>query len=516
MRIMPCPNPHCKHRDKRKLRPLVISILPNKNEPTNNNATKPTRQERITQMFATHPSLSTHFEPPVFSQGVPSREIRNRLKLLQYSRRAGLIPDVEWEGIVRALLPLEQAVPNDDTTSLEHRMDRLLLDRNADFISDIEQNQYEVIDPFRFLAETVEVVEEDSASLGHNDDAETKRKKKHWPQTKTTSLVPISPHRKGSAEDISVPYSMELWRKAKSLSRDRSVLGCTLAHLIAMHKLVDEQFDFILEDNVRAFIGDNNTVGSRSANPSWTGWSCDCSNRIWDIIELSGEMGINGTNIESDNLSTCHLRYFGWLGSLPNLTWVYNNHIPRKGQGSDDMKIFPFPTNADFELDSIPIDKESAKVEKISRTTQQLDTSDSAPHFTTPGGTAVFGTFAYTISQQAYHSLITNLQHDVGALMWKSKKMRAYHAKPIDKILPRHIRSEYGEKSVHLPEKVSFVRCPMLGSLLHPQWEVGFCESTELQYRLYQKSCHDEYVSVWDAVWLTEEERLRVEHRKNV
>eukprot|EP00956_Cyclotella_meneghiniana_P019025 scaffold32223_cov83-Cyclotella_meneghiniana.AAC.8 len=463
-------------------------------------------------MFATHPSLSTHFEPPVFSQGVPSREIRNRLKLLQYSRRAGLIPDVEWDGIVRALTPLEKT-PNDSTTSLERGMDRLLLDSNADFISDIEQNQYEVIDPFRFLAETVKV-EEDSTPLECNEDPKTIKKKKQWPQTKTTSLVPISPHRKGSAEDISVPYSMELWRKAKSLSRDRSVLGCTLAHLIAMRKLVDGQFDFILEDNVRAFIGNDNVNESCSTDPSWTGWSCECANRIWDIIELSGDMGISGTNTKSDNLSTCHLRYFGWLGSLPNLAWVYQNHIPRKGQGSDNMKIFPFPTNSDFELDSIPTDKESAKLEKMSRKTEQLDTSDSAPHFSTPGGTAVFGTFAYTISAQAYQSLITNLQNDVGALMWKSKKMRAYHAKPIDKILPRHIRSEYGEECVHLPEKVAFVRCPMLGSLLHPQWEVLFCESTELQYKLYQTSCLDENVSVWNSVWLTDEERLKVEHRK--
>jgi hypothetical protein len=173
------------------------------------------------------------------------------------------------------------------------------------------------------------------------------------------------------------------------------------------------------------------------------------------------------------------------------------------------MVLFPFPTNDDFELDSIPTDKESVKLQKKTGTKSVQD-KDNTPHFTSPGGTAVFGTFAYTISKSAYHSLIDNLQNDVGALMWKSKKMRAYHAKPIDKILPRLIRSVYGETSVHLPQKVAFVRCPMLGSLLHPQWEEGFCQSTELQYQLSTGN-ND---SVWDYVWLTDEERQRVAHRK--
>ena len=59
----------------------------------------------------------------------------------------------------------------------------------------------------------------------------------------------------------------------------------------------------------------------------------------------------------------------------------------------------------------------------------------------------------------------------------------------------------------------------MLGSLLHPQWEEGFCSSTELQYQL---SCyHDgedgssrEGSDVWDHVWLTNVERDVVSCRK--
>ena len=495
---MTCPNPHCRHRFKRKLRPLVISIIPEKNQdaPTGD---ADQRHERITTMFTTHPSLSAHFEPPVFSPGVPSREIRNRLRLLQYCRRASLIPDVEWEAITRALY--EHHTPTDEG-----------LDDNIEFISSIEQNQFEVIDPFKYLAVTTEIVDKDADGIA----IESKKKKK-WPQTKTTSLVPISPNRQGSEEDISVPYSMELWRKAKTLNRDRSVFGCTLAHLIAMKKAVDENFDIILEDNVRAFVGDEFANGSVSQAPdNRTSWNCECANRVWDTIETSDmiEKG-DSTSEESCSLSTFHLRYFGWLGSLPNLSWLYNNHIPRKGYiVTNTLTIFPFPTNDDFNLDSIPTDKDSIKLEKKNRAIQQMESSSNAPHFTTPGGTAVFGTFAYSISAEAYHSLIHNLQNDVGALMWKSKKMRAYHAKPIDKVLPRHVRSSFGEKCVHLPDKVAFVRCPMLGSLLHPQWEEGFCLSTELQYKLSCVSLNQlPEQTIWGSVWLTHQERQRIEER---
>ena len=413
-----------------------------------------------------------------------------------------MIPDIEWDGIVKALH--EHTSTNADE-ELANGMDTL--DINPDYISSIEQNQHEVIDPFKYLAVTTEIEE---ADLDESKNAKPWKTK--WPQTKTTSLVPISPHRKGSEEDIALPYSIELWQKAKSLSRDRSVFGCTLAHLIAMKTLIGDDtsktndFDFILEDNVRAFLGVDNNLND------WTGWSCECANRIWDMIELSGELGKDGIAMQSDNLSSCHLRYYGWLGSLPNLNWVYQNHMPRKGYGAYDMKIFPFPTNDDFELDSIPTDKESIKQQKKTGT-KSTEKSNDTPQFTTPGGTAVFGTFAYTVSKSAYHTLIHNLQNDVGALMWKSKKMRAYHAKPIDKILPRHVRSEYGEKCVHLPSKVAFVRCPMLGSLLHPQWEEGFCQSTELQYELSVAN-EARPASVWDCVWLTDEERQRVEDRK--
>jgi len=492
-----CTDPSCRHRNKRKLRPLVISLIPKDDDDTtatssNNNTLR--RYEQITKMFTTHPSLSKHFEAPTFSQGVPSRELRGRLNFLRHANIAGLIPDIEWEAICKGI---DEQI--EDITAKDNEED-----------TKENEKQHKTIDPFRYLA--TETLIQQTNTRDSTEQQTKQKKKKHWLQYETKTLIPISPNRRGSPEDIAIPYSMELWRKAKTLNRDRSVLACTFAHLMAMKRIVgdkhdgalnddneDLEYDFILEDNVRAFLGIDNED---------TKYGCECANRIWDIIEASNNAS-----------SECHLRYFGWLGSLPNLNWVYNNHMKRSqlnettSPDDDECIIFPFPTNDDFLLDSIDAtSKVNSHDDKISGQTSSM------PQFSTPGGTAVFGTFAYTISPSCYHTLINTLQNDVGQLMWKGKRMRAYQAKPIDKILPRHVKTEFSPFNIHIPNKVAFVRAPMLGSLLHPQWEEGFCSSTELQYQLScgnqddNDNSNDD--SVWDHVWLTQEEREMVSHRK--
>ncbi|KAL7470632.1 hypothetical protein ACHAXS_010882 [Conticribra weissflogii] len=548
-----CPNPNCRHRSKRKLRPIVISIIRD-----NGDETEPSRHKHITDMFAQHPSLAFHFEPPVFSPGVPSRDIRNRIKFLQYANQAGLISKAEWEAIQKAVgeqrggshyLPTslnEKCIEKDDVT-LKH----------------------ETIDPFRYLATTTIIkhseTESDNPSF-EDDHADQKRKKKWYPKTETKSLVPISPDRKGPEADILLPYSMELWRKGKALNRDRSVFACTLAHLIAMKRLVGKNadaendlnngnekcggndFDFILEDNTRAFVGLEATycreTGKRvDGNCEWTGWSCECANRIWDFIEASnhdvkankiGQVD-NSNSVRFTQVPPCHLRYYGWLGSLPNLTWLYKCHIPRTGlynKGGEKCAIFPFPTKHDMSLDLraerqfnqkspdrvMPRDDEAQPGSNV-RSEVRRDAKE--PKFSIPGGTAIFGAFAYTISAPAYRSLIYQLQNDVGSMLWKGKKMRSYKVKAIDKILPRHVREQFGRNSVHVTNKVAFVRGPMLGSLLHQHWDKSFCESTEWHFSL---SCCESSTSsldnvgdgsnVWDQVWLPDSERRIVEHRK--
>jgi hypothetical protein len=578
-----CTNPNCRHRNKRKLRPLVISLLPptttqnNDSSLSSTNATatrsnsnntinKITRQEQIMHMFASHPSLSAHFEPPTFSPGVPSRDLRNQLKFLEHCHNAGIIPDVEWEGICRAVR--EQQPPPPTKTSTEAREDSAKNDDGDAASHDQEESvvcseqsvsvesKREIgvismaINPFRYLAvETLIPSKTNDDNDGNNDNnksaSKNKTKKKQWLQYETTSLIPISPHRRGSAEDIILPYSMEIWRKAKTLNRDRSVLACTLAHLRAMRTLVSSrenenddsplddgnssssstaEFDFILEDNIRAFLG----IADDGAHPEevvdmlsdgYSGWSCECANRIWDIIEASNA-----------SQSKCHMRYYGWLGSLANLAWIYGNHIPRSALNdaailqhdvAGGCVIFPYPTNEDFELDSITASSKSTKDVAEPHNPSCNDQASSpveacsTPQFNTPGGTAaVWGTFAYTVSPAAYHSFILRLQNDVGSLMWKGKKMRAYRAKPIDKILPRHVKSEYEPSAVHVPSKVAFVRGPMV-SLLHPQWDAGFRSSTELQYRLSYGCKDNSCIDVWSHVWLGRGERDLVQHKKD-
>lgn len=544
-----CPNPNCRHRSKRKLRPLVISIIRENVDESETN-----RRQHIADMFAQHPSLALHFEPPVFSPGVPSRDIRNRIKFLQYANQAGLIPKVEWEAIQKAV---------DEQSGGSH-------DRPADINKkciekDEDAPKHETIDPFRYLATTTIIKNSDEDKEFFDDDqSNQKRKKKWYPETETKPLVPISPDRKGPEADILLPYSMELWRKGKALNRDRSVFACTLAHLIAMKRMVGKNadsendlnssvekcggndFDFILEDNTRAFAGLGcipcaETENVVDKNYEWTGWSCECANRIWDFIEASNydasgnKMGQvdDGNPMSFTQVPPCHLRYYGWLGSLPNLTWLYQCHIPRTGFNGGIGTIFPFPTKHDMALDLSTESHFNQKSQNEglyrdnealygSNVREEVRTDAKEPKFSTPGGTAIFGAFAYTISAPAYRSLIHQLQNDVGSMLWKSKKMRAYKVKAIDKILPRHVRENFGRNSVHVTNKVAFVRGPMLGSLLHKHWDKSFCESTEWQFSL---SCCESSISaphninvdgsnVWDRVWLPESERKIVEHRK--
>ena len=383
---------------------------------------------------------------------VSSRALRSRIKFLEHAYRAGLVPEDEWVEIRRAVKEQCEVPDDDDSLTLSEMSERTVAKAASD-------NVHLIIDPFRYL-------EESQAPVGKVEDEE----KRYGTSSKFTAI--------------------ELWAKAKTLNRGRSVLACVMAHLMAMKTLVGDQdesaclgsadssgFDFIVEDNVRAFAGSGS----------------ECAKRIWQAVEASSSQ-------------ECHLRYYGWLGSAPNLTWMFANHIPRKAfnraEGSD-FSMFPLPTNEDFELDGI-VSSSKPKQDKTKD-------SNKSPSFETPGGTAVFGTFAYTISPKAYHTLVRMLQRDVGALLWKGKRMRCFVAKPIDKILPRHARQEFGAETIHLTSKVAFVRAPMLGSLIHPQWEEGFCTSTELQHGLSSK---EDGKDVWDNVWLSESEQELITHRK--
>ena len=121
-----------------------------------------------------------------------------------------------------------------------------------------------------------------------------------------------------------------------------------------------------------------------------------------------------------------------------------------------------------------------------------------------PGGNPVWGTYAYWISREAYEVIMDTLRKDVGAILWKSKRMRYYHVKPIDKIVPRLTRAAFGAAAVQIPIHPAFFRAPMLTSKIHTQWDPEFCKSTA--YQLHQTGLS------WSDLSLTETERCVVSH----
>jgi GR25 family glycosyltransferase involved in LPS biosynthesis len=290
------------------------------------------------------------FEPPAFSPGVPSRSLRNRSEFFRYAHEAGLLPQEEWEAI--------------EATS-----------------KDLKARNYEGVDTERFFD--------------------------------CLEGVPVTTGRRGNPQEILLHYSVELWRKAKTVNRGRAVLGCTLAHLIAMKRLVDEGFDLILEDNVRAPVE-------------------SCAERIWECLAASEELQ------HKDENAKCHLRFMGWLGSIPNLKWILETHAPKRafprsaaannGNNNNNprvpISVFPFPRMEHLKEDmaEMNFDKDEDRAEgkdedQSNENDDENDNekSDSKFEHKTPGGNPVWGCYAYWVSKEAHEKLIIRLQNDVGA-----------------------------------------------------------------------------------------------------
>ena len=117
-------------------------------------------------------------------------------------------------------------------------------------------------------------------------------------------------------------------------------------------------FDFILENNVRSVMSweadgkikeekensyssncnNNDDVvdenkndnkidekGNNKYNDREYTYSTECARRIWGAIDAGRDL----EDAKSDVRHRCHLRYYGFLGSIPNLDYVYNHHVPK-------------------------------------------------------------------------------------------------------------------------------------------------------------------------------------------
>jgi len=100
---------------------------------------------------------------------------------------------------------------------------------------------------------------------------------------------------KGQWDDVD--YPSDLWKKGRSLGRERSVLACLIAHLNAMKFATENSFDVIIEDNVR--------VSTNAA---------ELAEHIRSVIKASPNVGA---------------RYFGFLGPSDNIEWFFDHHIKK-------------------------------------------------------------------------------------------------------------------------------------------------------------------------------------------
>ena len=479
-----CSGETSRRKDDTRVKPLRILVI----------SMGGPRRAIIEQMFSaftnstsSSSSSSSSSSPPLveltFTEGIPSRELRTRSNLLHHCHRAQLIPPEEYEAY-------------------------------QNFVRSSQSN-------------------EDANDYNIDTD---------W--TKCFEGIPIDPNRRGSASDRSLPYCVELWRKVKTINRGRSVLACFLAHLIALHKLTSENYDILLEDNVRCNNQNQND-----------------DNNFRDQILRMIQSTTTSTTATADHTtkSKCHMRYYGWLGSIPNIHWIYHSYIPQHiahhGNHCDqngtaipnDLIMVPCPIPSDIEHleqrllhndDDDPTTK-LAKILTVEKSSRHDDDDDEdtddedppesqhrpihpnhndvslatstlqhpeQPHLL-PGGTnLVWGTYAYWISAEAYQVILSTLRNDIGAMLWKGKRMRYYHVKPIDKVVPRIIRNHFdamdhhndknnhetttattttaSSSAIQIPIRPVFFRAPMLSSNIHTKWDALFCGSTHYQMQL--------------------------------
>ena len=391
------------------------------------------------------------FAEPVFVPGIPARSLRNRRRFFQHVADAGLLPEAEWQALQQQHYQQQQQQEDDDEDE-NHQESTASSDSFFDCLQDVPIT----------------------------------RRRRH--------------HRQGKHD---LHYSVELWRKAKTLNRGRSVLACLLAHLCAWKKFTackneeDEttttttSYDLLLEDNVRL---------PKEHAAQW-------------IFRLQVAAGCPQ---QQPSTTSCHLRYYGWLGSRPNLQWMFTSYIPRQVERrqqqqicdqlpSKSEQVVPFPTTQDIERDLRNDNNNNSESSTVSQHT--VDETKETAKFSNerpPGGTPVWGAYAYWISKDAYHAILEVLRNDVGALLWKGKRMRHYLVKPVDKIMPRLVAAKFGVDAVHVTTRPTVFRAPMLTSKIHTQWDPEFCRSTSYQLERVQLQ--------WSDLWLTPAEEEIVQY----
>ena len=165
----------------------------------------------------------------------------------------------------------------------------------------------------------------------------------------------------------------KIWYKAKTINRGRSVLGCTLAHLIAMKRFVQEDFDILLEDNVRAPIHEI------------------CCADLIRRARSASEKRLADTGVE------CHFRFYGWLGSTTNLQYLLQTHAKKRtypapeglNGGDREVGVFPFPLLRHLKEDLDDVDESENVLDDEESPIVQDEKAGGTTH-SRPGGNFVY------------------------------------------------------------------------------------------------------------------------------
>jgi len=118
-----------------------------------------------------------------------------------------------------------------------------------------------------------------------------------------------------------------------------------------MKRFILEDFDVMLEDNIRAPIG-----------------VCSCADIIRKAQWASDQWKV-------DKGMECHFRFLGWLGSTTNLEYLFHTHSVKRAYPPtsdvvndghrDDVSVFPYPLLRHLKEDFEDMDDEEEEEKEL-------------------------------------------------------------------------------------------------------------------------------------------------------
>ena len=502
----PPPQQPPRRTGRRKLRVLVVTLGGE-------------RRKQIEQMFCDDPRLSENFEPPTFSPGITARQLRSRYGFFEAAAKAGLLPEQEWTMIQKAY---SNVVGQDPTKS---------------------DREHHAIDLATWLKDVPITTE---GRRGSPADLELHYSEEFWRKAKTLSrgravLACVFAHL------IAMKTFVESNNNNKNDGRNGTNGDRNDGNNNSSSSGDDGGgFDVILEDNVRVSpehcadqiwesiyaVQEWEQVSGEKCHLRLVGWLSSITNLKWIF-----NMHIPKRQYDRRRHRRHHHHHHPVMshkdpqdGKMARC----NGHVDESHDDDDVMlnsaSIFPFPRTEfleedlkemygdDLDTDDRHHTGSATTVENDTNNTESdavddssddvVDENDKAPKtHSRPGGNPIWGNYGYWITSDGYDKLMETLRRDVGAMLWRGRRMKVYTVKPIDKIVPRQMLSLMGPEAVQISTRPAFFRAPMLTSKIHTQWDPEFCKSTQYQLEASRMG--------WNDLWLTDTEKQVVDHHSS-